>query len=732
MLEINETLTMINTMYQEKSGEFIKKNAELMLIATIENKGSKKLGHVKLDLAEFIAGVSQKIFPISDCPDKKASICLSVVCSPLGNPTIVDNISEASGNSGVSMGTEGEYSGPLFNDSGELEEEQKKKLSSSLKPPRMRKKRNEESENSDAIALVKILERENNQIKTEKDEIKTQLALIAEKSKTEREYYCAYVEKLEHDIDNNTLKINKIKEKYKKYKEMSITADKKIEEINSDFEEYKLRYNHAEKRKTRGEIKVLKAENFEIKENVNKLKQQSEEIYREKHEYELVIQELKSFNDKIAKELVDTREQIQVNIEKTLDTSLPPNSSFRKKAQDQMNALKNELKEAHEEIEELRAKQTESISQMQQLKTTNGLNEENLKEQVRKLEYELKDKNDEISELNSRIDEEMHSHQIIERKTIIDKADTEDKVSRLNKSLREMTEEKDIIQQRLIDFQRKQEKEKALANNEIITKFEGTIALNYKEIARLQSLLQDKETEVAELSTLNESLENENYTLQEHLKKASVSEFSDPATSILIEKVAFLEGKIQEIENSHSEEKKKLTESINILEKMIEISDSKHNSEIKEHEDKIELLQIENFNLKNTKENIPEKTVDFLTIMNEENYKQQIDLLNIQISDLNSSANKTSENLKNSEQKYQEIKLSLAKKELEKENIQTKYREAQDQLREYSAQYTMLEVELYKINEKFGQVLNTNNELENELQDIKEQIFLVTVKKKKN
>ena len=66
---------------------------------------------------------------------------------------------------------------------------------------------------------------------------------------------------------------------------MSITADKKIEEINSDFEEYKLRYNHAEKRKTRGEIKVLKAENFEIKENVNKLKQQSEEIYLEKHEY---------------------------------------------------------------------------------------------------------------------------------------------------------------------------------------------------------------------------------------------------------------------------------------------------------------------------------------------------------------------------------------------------------------------------------------------------------------
>ena len=63
--------------------------------------------------------------------------------------------------------------------------------------------------------------------------------------------------------------------------------------------------------------------------------------------------------------------------------------------------------------------------------------------------------------------------------------------------------------------------------------------------------------------------------------------------------------------------------------------------------------------------------------------------------------------------------MGWANSDLEKENTLQKYREAQEKLREYSSQYTMMEVELYKINERFGQTLNLNNDLEIQLQLLK-------------
>ena len=68
------------------------------------------------------------------------------------------------------------------------------------------------------------------------------------------------------------------------------------------------------------------------------------------------------------------------------------------------------------------------------------------------------------------------------------------------------------------------------------------------------------------------------------------------------------------------------------------------------------------------------------------------------------------------EKKYIDCKMGWANSDIEKESYATKYREAQEKLRDYSSDYTVMEVELYKLNERFGQTLNNNNELEMENQ----------------
>lgn len=66
--------------------------------------------------------------------------------------------------------------------------------------------------------------------------------------------------------------------------------------------------------------------------------------------------------------------------------------------------------------------------------------------------------------------------------------------------------------------------------------------------------------------------------------------------------------------------------------------------------------------------------------------------------------------------------MSLASVEMERDVLIQKYKEAQERLRQYSQQYTELEVEFYKINERFGQTINAQNELELEIVHLRQQV----------
>lgn len=720
-------------MYQEKSGSFVKKNAELTLQAHIEKKGKKKLGEVKIDLSSIKQGGPQ-FYPISDCADKKATIYASIKFTPIDEGTIVDTISEGSVDSVISMGTEGDYSGPLFHEESFTIEKNLSPLSKTQKPPRFRRQREKSQDLSgsfDNLALIKVLQKENNQVRAEKDQIKLQLELVSERAKEEREKYCEYVSSLEKDLDEFKSNHCKLQSKINRYRERNKELKAKIDESITEFEEYKVRYGHAEKRKLKDEAKKLKIQLHEAENEKTKIIIRFDEVLEAKKQAEILVNGLKETNTKITKELESAREELLNNCEKNLDLS-EPQTNLKKKTQDSINILKRELKEAHDENEELREQNTEAISQIQLLKITYGNAEEVLKSQIRKLENDLNDRKEEVIELSSRLEEEVQNARKFERKTITTKEETEEKVTKLSKNIKVLSSEKEALEATYLSFQRKFERNRSGADPSAIAKLEGTIASNQKEISKLQLCLKDNEKVINELKTTKERLETENSLLKEHVKTAKVSEFSDPALTVLKDQIDYLEKKIIETESSFDEEKSELISQINILEKEIEIVEEKNKELILSLQEKISALTVEN---KMIKERISEPrsttSQQFVSSMNEENYKQQIELLNIQILELKNYSNKLSEELKIAEHKHMESKLQTSKNELEKENLQAKYREAQEQLRVYSAQYTILEVELYKINERFGQSLNKNIELENEIQDIKEQIFSLFGPKKR-
>lgn len=734
MLEINETLTMINTMYQEKSGSYVKKTAELTIQAHIDKKGKKKLGKVKIDLAIIGESGAHQFYPVVDCIDKKANISASIKFTPIGEGTIVDTISEVSGHSGVSMGTNGDYSGPLFHEDSFEIEPSKSPLPKPPKTSRYRRPREKSQELSvsfDNIALIKILQKENNQIKAEKGEVKFQLELVSKKAAEERNKYCEYVSTLEKELDELKPSHSKLQSKCQRFRDKNKELKNRIDEISTEIEEYKARHNHAEKKKLKDEIKTLKIQVKEAENEKNKALVHVEEVLDAKKQIEGYVNNLKEMNAKLIKDLDIARDDLINSCEQNLEQSAPQ-ANFKKKTQESINILKRELKEAQEENEELREQQTVLITQLQQSKIAHGNAEDALKDQIRRLENELSDKKEEIIELNYRLEEEILNARKFERKTITTKEETEEKVTKLNQNLKELNSEKELLEANYISFQRKLDMNRTAIDPSIIAKLEGTIASNQKEIIKLNGLVKEKDKIINDLRTAKERLENENSLLNEHLNSVKVSEFSDPAVTALNDQIDYLEKKISEIESSYDEERSELLNQISILEKELEILEEKKNEVILSFEKKFNDLNVEN---KLISERVSEPRIStsqkFVNSMNEENYKQKIELLNIQILESKNYANKLSDEVKINEQKYMESKLLMSKKDLEKENLQIKYREAQEQLREYSAQYTILEVELYKINERFGQSLNRNIELENEIQDIKEQVYSLLGQKKR-
>lgn len=778
-VEINETLTMINTLYQEKTGQFQRKKAVLTVQAIVEGQGMKKVGSLSINLADYYnASMNNQAFALEGCPDKDAQITISLKAQALGEATIADNMSDASGMTGVSMGTEGDYSGNLFHDqdlAGFEEEALAPKIipGSHGKPPlirgpfmklpdsgpvnpmkiseamdNQRQKIEEENatiKNSELKAQIQILEKEALQLKSEKDDLKVQLGISLEKSKKERENYFEHMKNLDTELESTRKKIEQLQDRVQRRDEKIQSLKTVNENMLADLRELEKNSSALteEKDKLRLENEKLKVKASEYEQENIKLNKHINSVREEKNNLENSYQQLKSTNNQLKIEIEQIHNDMNESRENYSARGLendPAFENYKKKTEAVINNYKKEIKSLEHEREEALSKQTDMTFELQKSKAEIAAIDERYRIQLLKIEKNLENLREENNELKSKLDEEAQNKKTIERKSTIEKGDVENKLNKLMLSYQELKNKKETLEQTVNEYERQLYKKQNDYENDI---------LNYKKIVEKSESLElrvtkykeecsSKNKELEELYSIKESLEQENFTLREHLKTATTTEFSDPASIILQEQLDSVQNKLKMIEQNFSKEKSQNLEKIKILENQVSILEKKKKDLTDNYENQVHKLTVDNRMLKDRisalESGSPNKSrtsSELMAEMQKESNSQTLQLLKIDLDELKSKHSDLQDEYKALEKKYVDSKMGWANADLEKENIVQKYRDAQEQLRDYSAQYTIMEVEMYKINERFGQTLNANNELEMELNSLRIELNEAKGKKKK-
>jgi len=282
---------MMNTMYQEKSGVFLQKSANLQIFAQTESKKSQKVGEVKLNLVDYMnEPLVQKFFPISGCGDKKAKVSLSIKGRLLGE-TFTENASDASGGSlNVSEDEKSHYS--------EHETSLEKNLYK--KPPVFKGHTETTSEEKQRIvnltAKVSMLEKENQQVRSEKEDTKLQLKLLIENSQKERQKFCEHSLKLDETVEELKHSNKKLEKKVQKKNEKLRKQKKDFLEANEEVQTLKSKFTETEKLKLLEVLKGKNRENFELKEEIEQLRNLMEIHENEKEILENAKNQMQSLN----------------------------------------------------------------------------------------------------------------------------------------------------------------------------------------------------------------------------------------------------------------------------------------------------------------------------------------------------------------------------------------------------------------------------------------------------
>lgn len=763
--EINETLTMINTLYQEKSGKFQRKKAQLTVQAVVENKGMKKIGTLNLNISDYFAEpLNNHSFALENCPDKKARIIISVRAQALGEATIADNMSDASGATGFSMGTEGDFQGNLFGDqdlAGFDEEGPKIIPGSHGKPPLVRsgmmklpdsgpvnpmkiseamdnQRQKLEEENlsiklSELKASIQILEKENLSLKSEKDDLKVQLSISLEKSKKERENYYEHMKKLDAEIEGLKKKNEGLHERVSRRDEKIASLKKENEMLLADLKQLELGTagNSEEKERVKNEIDKLKnkVEDTEVKwreavKNLDRMKDEKNALELNNGQLNVTINQLRADIESLRHDLNESRENLSVRGSHDEGNF----ENYRKKTEALINNYKRDIKTLEHEREEALSKQTDMTFELQKVKTEMVSIEEKHRQLVWKLEKENENLKEEILEIRQKIDEEVQSRRMFERKSSVEKSDYDSKFTKMLQAQQELKAKKDSLEQMVAEYERQLHRKQSDFDSDLqqLKKLTEKCDKFELKIQKQKEHLRNKNKELDDVYAAKESLEQENLTLRSHLKTATTTEFSDPANIILQEQVESLESKLKQTEQALNKEKSSTNEKTRILENQVNILEKKKKDLQESYEEQIHKLTVENRMLKDQSQNSKavktHTSSELIAEMQKESENQTMQLLKIDLNEMKAKYSDLQEEFKGLEKKYVDAKMGWANADLEKENIVQKYRDAQEQLRDYSAQYTVMEVEMYKINERFGQTLNLNNELEIEVNDLRNKL----------
>lgn len=745
---------MINTLYEEKSGNFLPKKASLAIIAHIGKRSTKKLGEIHLNLIDYMKeGANRTSFTIQGCPDKKALVVVSVKAQSMGD-SIKDYTSDASGselgveedqlnsgNSSFSKRSEQlscDLTSNVINESetNSLEEENKIK-GQNRKPPIPRKNTDgsKEVEKEEKLRYVEIkaqnslLEKENQQLKSEKDDLRIQMEIVIEKSKKERENFMEHANKIDVDLETIKSENYKFKEKLRRRKDNYKKVQKELEEVSVELLSLKANFSQSEKLKFIDEIKSLKKQIFDNQNEISKLAALLESDYNEKEIIQNSKDQLQSLNLKQMSEISSLKLKISEQQNLLINKIPDDQTSYKRKIESVVQDLKKELEYAQNERDDALSHQTDLLSDIHKLKRDFTNKEDELRSKIRKLEFENEEKANEIQFLNERLEDEIKKVSNIERKTLNAKEEFNEKMVKMHKNITEIAKEKESVEKTLMDHQRKALRNRSETDPNGLEKLQKSLNSYTTENSKLRNIIKEKDILIEELKEKVIQIERDFGEVSNH---GIFTEQVDSNEEMLKERIATLQGQIQNSNQLFVREKNLMLDKTRLLEKELEVAIQKNKDMEKNYETQISALRVENIVLKEHQEKMGNPG-NSQVILGEEAYKQTIEMKKIENKELKTLIVKMQEELKIMEKRYMDFKMNYASLELEKESVSKKYKDIQNSLNEFTASYKLMEEEFYRTNENFGTTLNENNELVNEIQLLKGQIEeLMKRRKKKN
>eukprot|EP00359_Climacostomum_virens_P000633 CAMPEP_0204897588 /NCGR_PEP_ID=MMETSP1397-20131031/821_1 /ASSEMBLY_ACC=CAM_ASM_000891 /TAXON_ID=49980 /ORGANISM="Climacostomum Climacostomum virens, Strain Stock W-24" /LENGTH=719 /DNA_ID=CAMNT_0052065359 /DNA_START=802 /DNA_END=2961 /DNA_ORIENTATION=+ len=660
LANIEQSLTMINTLYLKKGG-CVPKKAVLTLKAEVEGHGTKRVGKLELNISDYReTGIQFKEFALQSSFDRNAKIVLSIQSVEIGVPSATDAMSDVSGGSGISMGTDETYTGPPLSGDMGIEEEKRVIPGKSGRPP----------------AVVSVT--------------KFDLSPKRVVEKGENDVLRHRILELEEIMKENELKQQTFKDNCTDQLEI---LEREIQESEEDRSRL-IGENNSLKRqvdKLKGQIEALRRELEKVE--ISKASAKSEESEGIEEALQNELHALAALSDRLQKDKITAEKECS-----KLQAQLSTSRVNYELAQHTIKRLREEIASGRIVSEDddpltIYKRQTDTIIS-------------HLKSQLREAEQfraeALKTQEELTMELTNR-----------ESSLKIQQTDESAATRNLRKELGLMKRQLDLAKQ----AQAKTEKQLAATSDEYKEKLKDALdKLKALEDEFVASNFEVKKLERASrVSIIQEGLSN----YQEAADKLKLAET----------KIAQLTLELHSAKQGNSET---LLNKLKIAQDRLENAEYAASVEKAQHLERISQLEKEQESQEKVILRLKRELSDQNALKpSDESLSQSLTLCRLEVEDLKLELDQRKEELSKAESRVLELKMQVANIELERDTISQKCKDAQERLRLFSTQFTTIEVELYKANERYCSAINTNNELEFEMQTLRKQLEQATSPKKR-
>lgn len=383
-----------------------------------------------------------------------------------------------------------------------------------------------------------------------------------------------------------------------------------------------------------------------------------------------------------------------------------------------VNELRKQLKEADTAREEALSRETEVTLQVQSVKQEWAQGEARSKRALAVRDKEIAELQSEANELVAALEDERSGWKSERDSLTAVLAEQKTRVEKLAKQLEEAISSRDTLQQARLSLERQLHRAKADSSSEESSKktMEAKVETLESSLFELRKAAAQQERQLKEVSAARLKAEEQVFTLRSQL--SSGSQDTSQSTTLLQAQINALEEQLAEAVLSQSQTEK-LQERVEFLERTNEILQNQKKQMADKLEAEVSRLRAENEALQNQREQRP-KAGQLMNSAHEESLRQSVQMLQLEISEANNRIKRLEEESRTADQKYVDAKMGWASADLERETALQRVRESQEKLRTVSQEYTMIEVEFYKVNERLGQTLNMYNDLENDNQRLRQ------------